>query len=156
MDNRIMTEELNNSDTQQGDKNWKEMREKMSLYESKIAEYEGKERQEVFKTAGLDTTKGVGKAVEMMYEGEMTVEGIQQYASEEFGVEFGNQDRLQETVMATEQSQDKLNNIQKNSVVDMYDTDVVSQIREIEQTGNTRNSIAAKLSVIEEAKKNSK
>ena len=38
----------------------------------------------------------------------------------------------------------------------MYDTDVVSQIREIEQTGNTRNSIAAKLSVIEEAKKNSK
>ena len=155
MDNRIMTEELNNSDTQQGDKNWKEMREKLNLYEAKIAEYEGKERQEVFKTAGLDTTKGVGKAVEMMYEGEMTVEGIQQYASEEFGVEFGNQDRLQDTVEATEQSQDKLNNIQKNSVVDLYNTDVVSQIREIEQTGNTRNSIAAKLSVIEEAKKNS-
>ncbi len=151
-----MTEELNNSDTQQGDKNWKEMREKLNLYEAKIAEYEGKERQEVFKTAGLDTTKGVGKAVEMMYEGEMTVEGIQQYASEEFGVEFGNQDRLQDTVEATEQSQDKLNNIQKNSVVDLYNTDVVSQIREIEQTGNTRNSIAAKLSVIEEAKKNSK
>ena len=151
-----MTEELNNSDTQQGDKNWKEMREKLNLYETKIAEYESKERQEVFNKAGLDTTKGVGKAVEMMYEGELTVEGIQQYASEEFGVEFGNQDRLQETVMATEQSQDKLNNIQKNSVVDMYDTDVVSQIREIEQTGNTRNSIAAKLSVIEEAKKNSK
>ena len=150
-----MTEELNNSDTQQGDKNWKEMREKLNLYEAKIAEYEGKERQEVFKTAGLDTTKGVGKAVEMMYEGEMTVEGIQQYASEEFGVEFGNQDRLQDTVEATEQSQDKLNNIQKNSVVDLYNTDVVSQIREIEQTGNTRNSIAAKLSVIEEAKKNS-
>ena len=156
MDNRIMTEELNNSDTQQGDKNWKEMREKLNLYEAKIAEYEGKERQEVFKTAGLDTTKGVGKAVEMMYEGEMTVEGIQQYASEEFGVEFGNQDRLQDTVQATEQSQDRLNNIQQNSVVDLYNTDVVSQVREIEKTGNTRQSIAAKLSVIEEAKKNSK
>jgi len=154
MDNRIMTEELNNSDT--GEKNWKEMREKLNLYEAKIAEYEGKERQEVFKTAGLDTTKGVGKAVEMMYEGEMTVEGIQQYASEEFGVEFGNQDRLQETVQATEQSQDRLNNIQQNSVVDLYNTDVVSQVREIEKTGNTRQSIAAKLSVIEEAKKNSK
>ena len=77
MDNRIMTEELNNSDT--GEKNWKEMREKLNLYEAKIAEYEGKERQEVFNKAGLDTTKGVGKAVEMMYEGDMTVEGIQQY-----------------------------------------------------------------------------
>ena len=154
MDNRVMTEELNNSDT--GEKNWKEMREKLNLYEAKIAEYEGKERQEVFNKAGLDTTKGVGKAVEMMYEGDMTVEGIQQYASEEFGVEFGNQDRLQDTVQATEQSQDRLNNIQQNSVVDLYNTDVVSQVREIEKSGNIRNSIAAKLSVIEEAKKNSK
>jgi hypothetical protein len=154
MDNRIMTEELNNSDT--GEKNWKEMREKLNLYEAKIAEFEGKERQEVFNKAGLDTTKGVGKAVEMMYEGDMTVEGIQQYASEEFGVEFGNQDRLQDTVQATEQSQDRLNNIQQNSVVDLYNTDVISQVREIEKTGNTRQSIAAKLSVIEEAKKNSK
>ena len=149
-----MTEELNSSDT--GDKNWKEMREKLSLYESKIAEYEGKERQEVFNKAGLDTTKGVGKAVEMMYEGDMTIEGIQQYASEEFGVEFGNQDRLQDTVQATEQSQDRLNNIQQNSVVDLYNEDIVSQVREVEKSGNIRNSIAAKLSVIEEAKKNSK
>ena len=151
MDNRIMTEELNNSDTQQGDKNWKEMREKLNLYEAKIAEYEGKERQEVFKQAGLDTTKGVGKAVEMMYEGDLTVEGIQQYASEEFKVEFGNQDRLQENV---EQSQERLDNIQKNSVVDLYNTDVVSQVRDIEKSGTVRDSIAAKLSVIEEAKKN--
>ena len=150
-----MTEELNNSDTQ-GDKNWKEMREKISLYEEKIAQYEGKERQEVFKQAGLDTTKGVGKAVEMMYEGDLTIEGIQDYASQEFPVEFGNQDRLQNTVQATEQSQDRLNNIQQNSVVDTYNTDVFTQVREIEKTGDTRKSIAAKLSVIEEAKKNSK
>ena len=149
-----MTEEPSNSDT--GEKNWKEMREKISLYEGKIAEYEGKERQEVFNKAGLDTTKGVGKAVEMMYEGDMTVEGIQQYASDEFGVEFGNQDRLQDTVQATEESQDRLNNIQQNSVVDLYNEDVVSQVREVEKSGNIRNSIAAKLSVIEEAKKNSK
>ena len=147
-----MTEELNNSDTQ-GDKNWKEMREKLNLYEAKIAEYEGKERQEVFKQAGLDTTKGVGKAVEMMYEGDLTVEGIQEYASQEFQVEFGNQDRLQENV---EQSQEKLNNIQKNSVVDLYNTDVLSQVKDIEKSGTVRDSIAAKLSVIEEAKRTAK
>ena len=144
-----MTEELNNSDT--GEKNWKEMREKLNLYEAKIAEFEGKERQEVFNKAGLDTTKGVGKAVEMMYEGDLTVEGIQEYASQEFQVEFGNQDRLQENV---EQSQERLDNIQKNSVVDLYNTDVVSQVKEIEKSGTVRDSIAAKLSVIEEAKKN--
>ena len=154
-----MTEELNNSEEQatNSDKNWKEMREKLELYEGKIAEFEAKERNQVFQSAGLDTTKGVGKAVEMMYEGDMTVEGIQAYASEEFGVEFGQQDRLQEAVQSTEQSQERLNNIQANSsVVDTYDTDVVGQVREIEKSGNVRDSIAAKLSVIEEAKKNSK
>jgi len=149
-----MTEEQNNSDT--GDKNWKEMREKLELYEGKIAEFEAKERKTVFNEAGLDTSKGVGKAVEMMFEGELTVDNIKQYATEEFGVEFGQQDRLQETVQAAEQSQERLNNIQKNSVVDIYNQDVVSQIRDIEKSGNTRQSIAAKLSVIEEAKKNSK
>jgi len=153
-----MTEELNNSEEQakNSDKNWKEMREKLELYEGKIAEFEAKERNQVFQSAGLDTTKGVGKAVEMMYEGDMTVEGIQAYASEEFGVEFGQQDRLQEAVQSTEQSQERLNNIQANSIVDTYDNDVISQVREIEKSGNVRDSIAAKLSVIEEAKKNSK
>ena len=153
-----MTEELNNSEEQatSSDKNWKEMREKVELYESKIAEFEAKERKQVFQSAGLDTTKGVGKAVEMMYEGDMTVEGIQAYASQEFGVEFGQQDRLQEAVQSTEQSQERLNNIQANSVVDTYDNDVIGQVREIEKSGNVRDSIAAKLSVIEEAKKNSK
>ena len=152
-----MTEELNNSEqATSSDKNWKEMREQNEFLKGKVAEFEAKERQNVFQQAGLDTAKGVGKAVEMMYEGDLTVEGIKQYASEEFGVEFGQQDRLQETVQSTEQSQERLNNIQANSVVDTYDTDVISQVREIEQSGNVRNSIAAKLSVIEEAKKNSK
>tara|TARA_Y100000996_G_scaffold387067_1_gene345572 strand:- start:166 stop:627 length:462 start_codon:yes stop_codon:yes gene_type:complete len=153
-----MTEELNNSEEQakDSDKNWKEMREKLESYEGKIAEFEAKERKQVFQSAGLDTSTGVGKAVEMMYEGDMTVDGIQAYASEEFGVEFGQQDRLQEAVQSTEQSQERLNNIQANSVVDTYDTDVVGQIREIEKSGKVRDSIAAKLSVIEEAKKNSK
>ena len=43
-----MTEELNNSQEEatSSDKNWKEMREKVELYESRIAEFEAKERQQ--------------------------------------------------------------------------------------------------------------
>ena len=154
-----MAEELNNSDEQanSSDKNWKEMREKLELYEGKIADFEAKERQSVFKDAGLDTSKGVGKAVEMMYEGDLNIQGIQQYAIEEFGVDFGQQGGMQEPVspkvQEQEQSQERLNNIQNNSVVDIYDEDIVGQIREIEKSGNVRNSIAAKLAGIEEDKK---
>ena len=145
--------ELNNSEqASTGDKNWKEMREQNEFLKGKVAEYEAKERQIVFQQAGLDTEKGVGKAVEMMYEGDLSVEGIKQYASEEFGVEFGQQDGLQQAVQSTEQSQERLNYIQKNAVVDNFNTDVTAQIRDIEKNGTVRNSIAAKLSVLEEGK----
>ena len=92
-----MTEE-NNSQTNTGDKNWKEIREQNEFLKGKVAEYEAKERTQVFKLAGLDPTKGVGKAVDMMFEGELNVDNIKQYATEEFGVEFGQQDGLQQDV----------------------------------------------------------
>ena len=142
-----------NSQSNDSEKNWKAMREENELLSKKVAEFEAKERIDVFNKAGLDTSKGVGKAVDMMYEGDLTIEGIQSYASEEFGVTFGQQDGIQDTVQNTEKSQERLNNIQKNSVVDIYDEDVIGQIREIEKTGNVRSSIAAKLAAIEEDKK---
>ena len=144
-----MAEEQINSDT--SDKNWKEMREKLETYEGIIAEFEAKERQSVFKQAGLDPSKGVGKAVDMMFEGDLTVENLKQYATEEFGVEFGQQDRIQDNVKQSqvEQSQNRLENIQQSSVADLYDEDVVSQIREVEQKGTIRQSITAKLNAME-------
>ena len=153
-----MAEELNNSEekTNDSEKNWKAMREANELLAKKVADFEAKERTDIFNKAGLDTSKGVGKAVEMMYEGDLSVEGIQAYASEEFGVEFGQQGGIQDTLKSTEQSQERLNTIQNNSVVDIYDEDVIGQIREIEKSGNVRNSIAAKLAAIEEDNKNKK
>ena len=151
-----MTEE-NNSQTNTGDKNWKEIREQNELLKGKIAEYEAKERTQIFQLAGLDTTKGVGKAVDMMFEGELNVDNIKQYATEEFGVEFGQQDGLQQDVglqQQVEESQNRLNNIQQNSVVDNYNTDAVAQLDEIVNKGTVKQSIAAKLYAQEEAKKN--
>tara|TARA_B100000530_G_scaffold317510_1_gene248610 strand:- start:63 stop:509 length:447 start_codon:yes stop_codon:yes gene_type:complete len=144
-----MAEEQINSDT--GDRNWKETREKLAFLEDKVAEYEAKERQDVFKAAGLDPSKGVGKAVDMMFEGDLTVDNLKQYATDEFGVEFGQQDRIQDNVKQSqvEQSQNRLENIQQSSVAELYDEDVVGQIREVESKGTIRQSITAKLNAME-------
>ena len=96
-----------------------------------------------------------------MYEGELTVEGIQQYASEEFGVDVdvGRQDgiqEVQENVQAVENSQAKLDNIQKSSVADVFGEDIEAQIAEISAKGTPRQAIAAKLLAMEEDKANSK
>jgi|TARA_R110000824_G_scaffold50281_2_gene140588 hypothetical protein len=156
-----MTEELKNSTNTEGDKNWKETREKLAFLEGRVAEYEEKERVQIFKDAGLDLSKGIGKAVDKLYEGELTVEGIQQYASEEFGVDVdvGRQDgiqEVQENVQAVENSQAKLDNIQKSSVADVFGEDIEAQIAEISAKGTPRQSIAAKLLAMEEDKANSK
>tara|TARA_R110001583_G_scaffold91298_7_gene233352 strand:- start:466 stop:912 length:447 start_codon:yes stop_codon:yes gene_type:complete len=148
-----MTEEIESQEANSGDKNWKEVREQNDFLKGKVAEYEAKERTQVFQLAGLDTTKGVGKAVDMMFEGELTVDNIKTYATEEFGVEFGQQDGIQSQV---EESQAKLENIQQNSVVDNYSQDVVAQLNEIATKGTPKQSIAAKLFAMEEAKKNNK
>lgn len=148
-----MTEEIESQEANSSDKNWKEVREQNDFLKGKVAEYEAKERTQVFQLAGLDTTKGVGKAVDMMFEGELTVDNIKTYATEEFGVEFGQQDGIQSQV---EESQAKLENIQQNSVVDNYDQDVVAQLNEIATKGTPKQSIAAKLFAMEEAKKNNK
>ncbi len=144
-----MAEEQINSDT--GDRNWKETREKLAFLEDKVAEYEARERQDVFKAAGLDPSKGVGKAVDMMFEGDLTVDNLKQYATDEFGVEFGQQDRIQDNVKQSqvEQSQNRLENIQQNSVAELYDEDVVGQIRQVESKGTIRQSITAKLNAME-------
>ena len=156
-----MTEELKNSTNTEGDKNWKETREKLAFLEGRVAEYEEKERVQIFKDAGLDLSKGIGKAVDKLYEGELTVEGIQQYASEEFGVDVdvGRQDgiqEVQENVQAVENSQAKLDNLQKSSVADVFGEDIEAQIAEISAKGTPRQSIAAKLLAMEEDKANSK
>ena len=105
----------------------------------------------MFKQAGLDPSKGVGKAVDMMFEGDLTVDNLKQYATEEFGVEFGQQDGIQDNVKQSqvEESQNRLENIQQSSVADLYDEDVVGQIRQVEQTGTVRQSITAKLNAME-------
>jgi hypothetical protein len=66
---------------------------------------------------------------------------------------LGNKTEYKTLYKVQKKSQERLNNIQKNSVVDIYDEDVIGQIREIEKTGNVRSSIAAKLAAIEEDKK---
>ena len=114
---------------------------------------------QIFKDAGLDISQGIGKAVDKLYEGDLTVEGLQQYASDEFGVDVGRQDgiqEVQENVQAVETRQTKLDNIQKSSVADVFGEDIEAQIAEISAKGTPRQAIAAKLLAMEEDKANSK
>ena len=152
-----MTDGEQNSAANTGEKNWKELREKNEFLEGRLAEFEAKEKVQIFKDAGLDTSTGVGKAVEKLYEGEMNVENIQKYASEEFGVEFGQQDGIQSEVIEVEESQTRLQQIQKSSVVDSFNQDDLTEaINKAAAEGDVKNSISLKLAALEEEKNSKK
>ena len=155
-----MTEEqeLNSEAEVSEDKNWKAMREENKALKEKLEVFEAQAKVSVFKDAGLDTTQGIGKAISQVYTGDLNVEAIQTFAAEEYGVtagdDVGQQDGIREEI---QDSQTRLANINKNSVVDSFNTDdLFEAIKKSEQEGDVKNSMRLKLAAIEEAKKNSK
>ena len=155
-----MTEEqeLNSESEVSEDKNWKAMREENKSLKEKLEVFEAQAKVSVFKDAGLDTTQGIGKAISQVYSGDLNVEAIQTFAAEEYGVtagaDVGQQDGIREEI---QDSQTRLTNITKNSVVDSFNSDfLIEAIKKSEQQGDVKNSMRLKLAAIEEAKKNSK
>ena len=155
-----MTEEqeLNSEAEVSEDKNWKAMREENKALKEKLEVFEAQAKVSVFKDAGLDTTQGIGKAISQVYTGDLNVEAIQTFAAEEYGVtaeaDVGQQDGIREEI---QDSQTRLANINKNSVVDSFNTDdLFEAIKKSEQEGDVKNSMRLKLAAIDEAKKNSK
>ena len=155
-----MTEEqeLNSEAEVSEDKNWKAMREENKSLKEKLEVFEAQAKISVFKDAGLDTTQGIGKAISQVYSGDLNVEAIQTFAAEEYGVtagaDVGQQDGIREEI---QDSQTRLTNITKNSVVDSFNSDdLIEAIKKSEQQGDVKNSMRLKLAAIEEAKKNSK
>ena len=82
----------------------------------------------------------------------MEVESLQTFAKEEYGVEVGQQDGIREQI---QESQPKLDAIDRNSVSEVYGDDLVDAIRNAESKGDVKSSLRMKLAAIEEAKKNS-
>ena len=154
-----MTEEqeLDSSEASE-DKNWKAMREENKSLKEKLEVFEEQAKVTVFKDAGLDTTQGIGKAISQVYKGDLNVEAIKTFAAEEYGVttetDVGLQDGIREEI---QDSQTRLSNITKNSVVDSFNADdLIEAVKKSEADGNVRNSMRLKLAAIEEAKKNDK
>lgn len=148
---QYMSEEYTNeTDVQSSseDKNWKAIREENKSLREELIQYQTKERDDLFKQIGLDRTKGIGKATDLSYEGELNAEALKAYVVEEFGEEvFGQQDSFRETVNA---GQERLDNLASQAQAVTANTSVRDQIAQAQQTGRVRDSIATKLKALNE------
>ena len=153
---QYMSEEVTNETEVQSpqqeteDKNWKAIREENKALKEELATYQVKERDDLFKQVGLDRTKGIGKAADQMYEGDLAADALKAFVTEEFGEEvFGQQDSFRETVNA---GQERLDNLASQAQAVNANQSVQDQIAEAQQTGRVRDSIATKMKALEELK----
>jgi len=140
-----MSENIENTeDSFESDKNWKAIREENKALKEELIAYQSKERDDLFKQVGLDRNKGVGKAADLMYEGDLEVNALKEFLSAEFGEEVvsGQQDSIRSTV---NEGQNRLDALQQ--------TAKAINAAPAQQTGRVRDSIASKITALNELKK---
>ena len=114
----------------------------------------------IFSQVGLDVTKGFGKALKQGYEGEASVEAVTDFAKAEYDYEPGNV--IQEGVTPPVEEQPvqddaraRVAALDANSQSDVP-TDVLEDLQNIIAKGSPKDSIRAKLTLMEDEKTSTK
>ena len=147
-----MSENIENAEgSVESDKNWKAIREENKALKEELIAYQSKERDNLFQQVGLDRTKGVGKAADLMYEGDLEVNALKEFLSEEFGEEVvsGQQDSIRNTV---NEGQNRLDALQQTAQAINETPNVADKIAKAQQSGRVRDSIASKMMALNELK----
>ena len=110
----------------------------------------------IFNEIGLDVSKGFGKALKQVYEGEASVEAVTEFAKAEYGFEAGNVAQEEVTPPVEEQpvqddARARVAALDANSQSDVPE-DVLSQLQDIVAKGSPKDAITAKLTLMENEK----
>ena len=110
----------------------------------------------IFNQMGLETSKGFGKALKQVYDGEATLEAVSEFAKAEYGYEAGNVVQEDITQPVEEQpvqddARARVAALDANSKSDVPE-DVLGQLQEIVAKGSTKDAIRAKLTLMEDEK----
>jgi len=114
----------------------------------------------IFQQMGLETSKGFGKALKQVYDGEATLEAVSDFAKAEYGYESGNVAQEDVTPPVEEQpvqddARARVAALDASSQSDVPE-DVLGQLQNIIAKGSTKDAIRAKLTLMEDEKNSSK
>jgi hypothetical protein len=114
----------------------------------------------IFQQMGLETSKGFGKALKQVYDGEATLEAVSDFAKAEYGYESGNVAQEDVTPPVEEQpvqddARARVAALDANSQSDVPEG-VLDQLQNIIAKGSPKDAIRAKLTLMDEEKNSSK
>ena len=140
--------EVEDTENEQESSVLRALRRELKNVKKERDELRGFQRTATFKEAGLDPNKGIGKAVARLYDGELDVDAIREFAAAEFDWEpDASQTTTQQEL--TEVEQERLSAQQRadqlrTQTSPVLPPDLEKQIEDAEKAGDIRASIALK------------
>ena len=125
--------------------------------EAELASYKDKEIDNVFGTLGLSTDKGFGKALKQVYDGPIDTESIAQFAKDEYGYESNGQ--VQDITQPApepkvqDDARSRVAALDANSTSDVP-LDVNEQLAQVLKGASVKDSLRAKLNIMDDVKNN--
>jgi hypothetical protein len=130
--------------------------ETIKKLEAELASFKDKEINNVFGKLGLSTDKGFGKALKQVYEGPVDLESISQFAKDEYGFEpTGQVEEITQPApepVVQDDARARVAALDANSVSEVP-RNVDEQLANIMKNGTVKQSMAAKLGLMEQQKK---
>jgi hypothetical protein len=130
--------------------------ETIKKLEAELASFKDKEINNVFGKLGLSTDKGFGKALKQVYDGPVDLESISQFAKDEYGFEpTGQVEEITQPApepVVQDDARARVAALDANSVSEVP-RNVDEQLANIMKNGTVKQSMAAKLGLMEQQKK---
>jgi len=130
--------------------------ETIKKLEAELASFKDKEINNVFGKLGLSTDKGFGKALKQVYDGPVDLESISQFAKDEYGFEpTGQVEEITQPApepVVQDDARARVAALDANSVSEVP-RNVDEQLANIMKNGTVKQSMAAKLGLMEQEKK---
>ena len=131
--------------------------EEIAKLSAELSGHQEKELDDVFKHIGLDSSKGFGKALKQVYDGDVTVEAVAEFARTEYGYEPTNQKEIThlDEPVVRDDARARVSQLDANSQSDVPEG-VLDQLQNIIAKGSTKDAIRAKLTLMEDEKTSTK
>ena len=132
----------------------KGLREKLKSVEQENKELKNVVKTSLFKDVGMDPNSGTGKMAFDLYDGKPNTGELGQWLKENYNIDTNVQQNNEVAAAKIAESDDKLTQIQQNSVSTQPE-DWTQKMQDVIASGDTsvRDSLRAKLALQEELKK---
>ena len=137
----------------------KQLREEYKKLKAENKQFKANAMSTALSSLGLEPDKGIGKAVTKLYDGDLTVEAIQEFVAQEFGEVSSSEQPSQQPVVNSNvvEAQSRVEQLNKIGV-NNEPADVRDEFAKFVQDSNnsTRDVINAKLRMLDTLKEQNK